>query len=129
MRKTPVSPEISGIATLARALCDPTRIRTLLALTGGELCLCQIVDLFRLAPSTLSRHLGVLVDAGLVRRRTQGRWHYFRLPGPGAPPEVRRALDWIGTALRDDPVVANDASALRRVLDKAPKEMTACYRS
>ena len=52
------------VADLARALGDPTRIRTLQALEGRELCLCQVVDLFRLAPSTQEGEPDVRADRG-----------------------------------------------------------------
>ena len=48
------------------ALADETRVRTLLALRKGELCVCQITELFGLAPSTVSKHLSLLFQAGLV---------------------------------------------------------------
>ena len=44
----------------AKALADANRVRALLALEGGELCVCQIVALLGLAPSTVSKHLSVL---------------------------------------------------------------------
>ena len=121
--------ELSRLLTIGKALGDATRLRALAALAAGELCLCQIVDLFRLAPSTLSRHMQVLGEAGLVERRKQGRWHYFRLAGDEAPDEVRRVLDWVVRASRDDPAIGRDAAALKRILAKDPEEISACYRS
>ena len=46
---------------------------------GGELCACQITELFGLAPSTMSKHLSILYQAGLVDSRKEGRWIYFRV--------------------------------------------------
>ncbi len=121
---------LTPFLAVSRALDDETRVRILLALDGGELCLCQIVDLFGLAPSTLSKHVNLLTSAGLVQRRKQGRWHYFRLAGDQAPARVRQALDWARGSLRADPVIRKDATRLRGILRKDLEETAACcYRS
>lgn len=111
---------------LTRALSDETRLRALLALAGGELCLCQIVELLGLAPSTVSKHMKILASAGLAERRKEGRWSYFRLAGPGAPPAVRRALEWTLESLADDPGIHEDRRRLRRVLATDLKELVSC---
>ncbi len=76
---------MTDLVNVARALADESRVRALLALRGGELCLCQIIELLGLAPSTVSKHMDVLFRAGLVERRKEGRWHYFQLAGRPAP--------------------------------------------
>jgi ArsR family transcriptional regulator len=113
----------------SRALDDETRVRILAAVETRELCLCQLVELFSLAPSTLSRHVQLLTDAGLLERRKQGRWHYFRLAGRAAAADVRHTLRWALNAVRDDASVRGDAKRLRAILRMDPREMTACYRS
>jgi DNA-binding transcriptional ArsR family regulator len=120
---------LTPFLALSKALSDPTRVRILAALDQDELCLCQIVELFGLAPSTLSKHVDLLSTAGLVRRRKQGRWHYFRLAGDGAPDEVRQALEWALGTIRYDLVIREDAKRLRKILKKDPQEIVACYRS
>ena len=121
---------LTPFLAVSKALNDETRIRVLLALEADELCLCQIVDLVGLAPSTLSKHVNLLTDAGLVQRRKQGRWHYFRLAGDGAPAEVAQALDWVLGAVRKDPVIRKDAIRLRGILRKDLQETASCcYRS
>jgi DNA-binding transcriptional ArsR family regulator len=108
---------------ITKALADENRIRTLLALRQGELCVCQITELFGLAPSTISKHLSILFQAGLVESRKDGRWIYYKLPGKGAPVEVREAIDWVEKALDDNPRVAGDAKALKRILKQDPAEL------
>lgn len=120
---------LAPFLALSKALSDPTRVRILAALERDELCLCQIVELFGLAPSTLSKHVDLLLNAGLVKRRKQGRWHYFRLAGKEAPDEVRQALEWTLGTLRHDPVIREDAKSLRKILRKDLQETAACYRS
>ena len=114
---------------ITKALGDETRVRALLALRDGELCLCHIIELLQLAPATLSKHMDLLVQAGLIERRKDGRWCYFRLAGREAPPAVRRALKWTLEALADDPAVRRDVEVLKKVKRMALKELSACYRS
>lgn len=114
---------------ITKALSDETRVRALLALRDGELCLCHLVGLLELAPSTVSKHLDILGHAGLVQRRKHGRWAHFRLAGRDASPIVRRALRWALEALGDDAALALDAERVARLRCCDPKELAACYRS
>lgn len=114
---------------IAKALSDATRVRALLALRGGELCLCQIIELLGLAPSTVSKHLDLLFRAGLVERRKEGRWCYFRLAGEQAPPQVREAIQWVRASLERDPAIRQDARTLDGLKKRDPAELSACYRS
>ena len=114
---------------ITKALSDETRVRALLALRDGEFCLCHLVGLLELAPSTISKHLDILGQAGLVQRRKRGRWAYFRLAGRDAPPAVRQALRWALDALTDDAALARDAKRVASLRGCDPKELTACYKS
>jgi len=122
-------PAVRKFLAITKALGDETRVRALLALRGGELCLCHIIELLQLAPATVSKHMDLLVQAGLVERRKDGRWCYFRLASADAPPAVQRALKWTLEALADDPAVRRDVEALKKVKRMALKELSACYRS
>src|SRR5689334_19511759 len=97
---------------ITKALADENRIRVLLALRGGELCACQITELFGLAPSTMSKHMSVLYQAGLVESRKDGRWSYFRLPDGEAPATVKQAIGWITRAAQEEARIREDADAL-----------------
>jgi len=68
----------SSVAS-AHALGHPARLRTIAMLRSGELCVCQITEVLKLAPSTVSAHLKELKLAGLVSERKDGRWVYFAL--------------------------------------------------
>ena len=114
---------------ITKALSDENRVRTLMALRGGELCLCQIVELLRLTPSTASKHMTLLYQARLVERRKAGRWHYFRLPDDEAAGSARAALAWLAESLADDPRIAEDTPRLDRIREKDLLELSACYRS
>jgi ArsR family transcriptional regulator len=66
---------------LFQALADPTRIRVvrLLAATGEEACLCELVDSLLEPQYKLSRHVKILRQAGLLSAEKEGRWVYHRL--------------------------------------------------
>jgi len=108
---------------ITRALSDENRIRALLALRKGELCVCQITELFGLAPSTVSKHLSVLFQAGLVESRKDGRWIYYQLPGKNAPVVVREAIDWVEKAVSNSQLALDDAKKLKQVLKEDPAEL------
>jgi ArsR family transcriptional regulator len=114
---------------MAKALSDPARVRVLAALRGGELCLCHFIALLALSPSTVSKHLDILYQAGLVERRKEGRWCYFRLAGRDAPPAVRGALRWVQTGLGEAAEVHDDLTRLARLRRADPKELACCYKA
>jgi ArsR family transcriptional regulator, arsenate/arsenite/antimonite-responsive transcriptional repressor len=108
---------------ITKALADGNRVRALLALQHGELCVCQVTELFGLAPSTISKHLSILSQAGLVDSRKEGRWIYYQLPGNDAPVAVRQAIQWVEKSLADNPQVAEDRIALKKILKQDPAEL------
>ena len=108
---------------ITKALADENRVRTLLALKDGELCVCQITELFGLAPSTISKHLSVLHQAGLVESRKEGRWIYYRLPSNGVLPVVREAIRWLQKAVADEPRIVEDGQRLKKVLRMDPVKL------
>ena len=109
--------------SITKALADENRVRALLALRGGELCVCQITELFGLAASTVSKHLSILYQAGLVEARKEGRWMYYRLPGKDAPAIVRRAIGWMTQSINGSPREAEDAARLKKILAMDPVEL------
>src|SRR5512141_3129338 len=107
---------------IAKALADDNRVRVLLALQGGELCVCQITELFGLAASTISKHLSILYQAGLLDSRKDGRWIYYSLPAKGSAP-AREAIRWIAKSLAEDPRIAEDGARLKKILAMDPVEL------
>jgi ArsR family transcriptional regulator len=72
------------MATIAKALGDPVRVELVDVLRkhAGKVCVCELVPLFDLSQPTISHHLKVLRDAGLVESERQGLWaYYYVLPG------------------------------------------------
>ena len=101
---------------ITKALSDPSRVRILLALRRRELCVCQITELFGFAPSTMSKHLSILHQAGLIRSRKTERWVYYRLPGTDVPAAVREALDWVRKSLAGTDEIKSDTRRLNKIL-------------
>jgi DNA-binding transcriptional ArsR family regulator len=92
------------------------RMRILLLLEEGELCVCRIVAVLDLAPSTISKHLSLLRAAGLVEMRKDGRWVYYQLPEGDAAEFVHPLLEWLRKSLRGDATIERDKVLLREVL-------------
>jgi DNA-binding transcriptional ArsR family regulator len=101
---------------ITKALADETRVRILMSLRDGELCVCQIAELFGMAPSTVSKHLSILFQAGLVESRKTDRWVYYRLPGREASGRARSALAWTAKAIETEPQILADAKQIKKIL-------------
>lgn len=118
------------LLAITKALSDESRLRALVSIRDGELCLCQIIQVLGLSPATVSKHMDVLERAGLVRRRRQGKWRYYSLndgPTPGPP---RSALRWVFEQLPKDPQLVEDARKTQKVRRQDLEEVSACcYRS
>lgn len=114
---------VDEVIAIAKALGDETRLRAVLALRGGEMCLCQLVELLGLANSTVSKHMSVLKQAGLVENRKCERWVYYRLPGEGASALVRDALDWALAFGSKSGKAEEDGKRLKEILGMDPEEL------
>jgi ArsR family transcriptional regulator, arsenate/arsenite/antimonite-responsive transcriptional repressor len=69
------------IAPMLKALADPVRLRLMSLVAshpGGEACVCDLVSEFDLSQPTISHHLKVLHDSGLLDRQKRGVWVYYR---------------------------------------------------
>ena len=98
--------EAAELATSFRALGDPGRLRLLSYLAaqpGGEACVCNLTEPLGLSQPTVSHHLKVLTDAGLLERERRATWIYYRLRlerleeicGALVPPKrLTTAMEW-----------------------------------
>jgi ArsR family transcriptional regulator len=113
---------LGGIAAVFRALGDESRARILMSLVEGELCVCRIIGLLDLAPSTVSKHLQILKTAGLIECRKDGRWIHYRLSedGRSAASEI---IDLMKTALKEDPLIRNDKNRLKQLKREDPERL------
>jgi DNA-binding transcriptional ArsR family regulator len=101
---------------ITKALADENRVRLLWALKGKELCVCQLIELLGLAPSTVSKHLSILKNARLVEHRKAGRWIYYRLDRGKSRSQSRQALDWVFDSIQGAAQLAADSERLEQIL-------------
>lgn len=101
---------------ITKALAEENRLRILLALEVEELCVCQIIELLELAPSTVSKHMYVLRQARLVEGRKDGRWMYYRLADESASTQVSEAIAWLKKSLSPSERIRADAKRLKQIL-------------
>lgn len=81
------------MATALRVIADPARLRLVSILAAvEEACVCDLMVPLRLSQPTVSHHLKVLADAGLVWRERRGKWAYYRMVPERLEP-LRRALE------------------------------------
>ena len=97
VREPLAADEARDLATMFKALADPARLRLLSIIAshqGGEACVCDLTEPVDLSQPTVSHHLKILTDAGLLTRDKRGKWAYYAV----AP----QALDALGEVLRVD---------------------------
>lgn len=92
------TPSAERLALVFKALADPARVKLvslIAASVGGEACICDLVEPLGLSQPTVSHHMKMLVDVGLVSRDQRGRWAYYRVNST--------ALDRIAAAVSSPP--------------------------
>lgn len=107
-------------------MADENRLRIIAALEGRELCVCQLIELLGLAPSTVSKHLSILKNARLTEGRKDGRWMYCRLADAQAPDAAKGAVDWLLENIKDNPRVLADRQRLEQIMKMDPDIL--CHR-
>lgn len=92
--------EAERLALIAKALADPIRLQLVDVLRkhAGEVCVCELTPLFDVGQPTVSHHLKVLREAGLVDSERRGLWAYYYVL-PGALAEL---CAWLGADARED---------------------------
>jgi ArsR family transcriptional regulator len=105
---------------VAKTFSDPTRVRMMAALRGGEVCVCELCDGLGITQSTLSTHLQVIRRSGLVRMRRDGKWCYYRL-APGAERWVDFFFESFEGEMAKDRRILADANRLKRRLELREK--------
>lgn len=106
---------LAALHKTLKTLADPTRVRLLALLDQEELAVQELTRILDLAQSTVSRHLGVLREAGLVQDRREGTRIYYRA-SKGPRRELEEIWRLVESELRTDPIAARDRAALQSVL-------------
>lgn len=114
-----------------KALADPTRMRILGLLAGGQVCVCHIHDALGIPQPTASRHLAYLRKTGLVDSRREGQWVYYTLAE--LPDETLRTLvNTVTHCAGHVETIARDRKRLEHatgcccVVDAAPPTLSCC---
>ncbi|WP_170981084.1 metalloregulator ArsR/SmtB family transcription factor [Mycolicibacterium sp. CR10] len=92
------NPAAERLASVFKALADPARVKLvslIAASDGGEACICDLTEPLGLSQPTVSHHMKLLVDSGLVSRDQRGKWAYYRVNTD--------ALDRISAAVSTQP--------------------------
>ena len=71
-------------AMIFKAFCDENRIRILKLLRGGEKCACMLLEEINVTQPTLSHHMKILCDSGIVIGRKEGKWMHYSISEEGA---------------------------------------------
>ena len=71
-------------ALVFKAFCDENRVHILRMLTSGEKCACKLLEELNVTQPTLSHHMKILCDSGIVVARKEGKWMYYSISAEGA---------------------------------------------
>jgi len=80
--------QFTSKALIYKAYCDENRLRIIDILTLGEHCACNLLEQLPIGQSTLSHHMKILVDSGIVSQRKNGKWVYYSLNDEGCKKSI-----------------------------------------
>ena len=81
-------------ALIFKAFCDENRIRILKMLTSGEKCACKMLEELNVTQPTLSHHMKILCDSGVVVGRKEGKWMHYSISEEGLE-KAQKYLDYL----------------------------------
>lgn len=84
--------DVKKTVTVFKAFCDENRVRILQLLLNGEKCACKLLEEMNITQPTLSHHMKILCDSGIVAGRKEGKWMHYSLSREGAE-NARTYLD------------------------------------
>ncbi|MBC8479323.1 MAG: winged helix-turn-helix transcriptional regulator [FCB group bacterium] len=98
-----------------KALSDSNRIRIIEMISEKPLCVCEITAVLDLATSTVSKHLSILKDAGLILDEKDGKWVNYRLNETDGNDQIRHLIFLVKSWLRDSELILRDKVQLKSV--------------
>ncbi|WP_155851833.1 ArsR/SmtB family transcription factor [Chitinivibrio alkaliphilus] len=100
-------------ATLFKALSDKNRLRILGALLTEEpLCAYHIRAMLNVSGATVSNHMALLMETGLVQGEKKGRWMLYHIP---EPMKAHPVLIWVASTLEKEPQIGQDRAMVKKV--------------
>ena len=93
------------ITVIFKALCDENRVKIIRLLKNGERCACKLLDELQFTQPTLSHHMKILCDSGLVVGRKDGKWMYYSLSEQG----IKNAVDCFSDLTSATPNQSNNS--------------------
>ena len=90
-----------------------------MSLRGETLCVCRIIKLLGLAPSTVSKHLLILRQADLIAAEKKGRWMYYRLSSD----IDRQFFKWLQSSLAEDEKICADTKSIKSIMKEDPESL------
>lgn len=97
------------IAEIFKAFCDENRIRILKMLLDGEKCACMLLENMNVSQPTLSHHMKILCDSGIVSGRKEGKWTHYSISESGVE-TAKACLEKITTVKPDNDICCNKKS-------------------
>ena len=82
-----------SVATVFKAFCDENRLQILESLRAGEKCACELLEEMQITQPTLSHHMKILCDSGIVVGRKEGKWMQYSISGEGIE-KIRQYIDY-----------------------------------
>ncbi|MEG2022165.1 MAG: metalloregulator ArsR/SmtB family transcription factor [Oscillospiraceae bacterium] len=79
-------------ARVFKAFCDENRLKILELLQSGEKCACKLLDDLHIGQSTLSHHMRILCESGIVQARKDGKWTHYSISAEGSAQAQKRLL-------------------------------------
>jgi DNA-binding transcriptional ArsR family regulator len=92
LSEMPGEDEIQRSADIIKALGDPTRLKIIYLLEHGELCVCEIMTALDKPQPTVSHHMNILKNVGLLKSRKEGVWIHYRLSKVEIPKNLKELL-------------------------------------
>jgi ArsR family transcriptional regulator len=109
--------------SIFKSISDKNRLRIFsVLLVHDELCACQITEFLKVAGATASRHLSLMVTAGVLKNRKQGRWIYFRLNKDDS--SLKQLSRWVEQNLEGSTQVEKDLKSLKNILQIPCEELS-----
>ncbi|MGN1422564.1 MAG: ArsR/SmtB family transcription factor [Oscillospiraceae bacterium] len=95
--------DVKKTAVIFKAFCDENRVRILGLLLDGEKCACKLLEEMNITQPTLSHHMKILCDSGIVTARKEGKWIHYSLSDEG----IERAREYLRFLLNRGKDISN----------------------